>query len=453
MSLRWRWVLGLGVVAALAIGLTTLAAIVSTGSQLRGAVDADLRERAEEVNRWTASLLTEGRNLPRRLPPRIVDFDAVVQAFDTTGVVVLRIGREGVVPPVEADDLAVLAGGPRSSIRDIQIGGVPYRMITIRVQRPAGGTPVPLAFQIATDRSRVDANLAALSRRLITIGLIGVLLVGFTGWILASRAVRPISDLTDAAEQIASKERLDAVGRLDITAPGEIGRLAGAFASMLASLSASRREQQRLVSDASHEFRTPITAIKTNLEILRRQGDGLSVGQRHELINAALAESNQLADLAAELVDLASDVHHTDEQITDIDLATLAAEVAGRYRQLGNNDVTLSGEGITVRGRRSQLERALGNLVDNATKWATGRVDISLDGGTVTVSDDGPGIPGADIPHIFQRFYRSRDARPTPGSGLGLAIVEHLVDAHGGTVFARNSPEGGAEVGFTLPLI
>ena len=438
-------------VAALAIGLTTLAAIVSAERQLRGAVDTDLYERAAGVNRWAESLLTEGRHLPRRLPPRIVDFDAVVQAFDTTGAVVLRIGQEGVVPPVEAVDLAILAGDSRSSIRDVRIGGAPYRMITIRVQRPAGDRPALLAFQIATDLSRVDANLRALTRRLVTIGLIGVLFVGFTGWALASRTVRPISDLTDAAEQIASKERLDAGGQLDIAAPGEIGRLAGAFSSMLASLSASRREQQRLVSDAGHEFRTPITALKTNLEILRRQGDELSVEQRRELIDAALAESNQLADLATELVDLASDVHHTDEQIVEIDLGMLAAEVAGRYRQLGSKNVTVSGEGTTVGGRRSQLERALGNLVDNAIKWATGRVEIILDGATVTVSDDGPGIPEADVPHIFRRFYRTRDARSTPGSGLGLAIVEHLVGAHGGTVFAHNSPEGGAEVGFTLP--
>ena len=104
-----------------------------------------------------------------------------------------------------------------------------------------------------------------------------------------------------------------------------------------------------------------------------------------------------------------------------------------------------------VAGRRTQLERAAGNLVDNAVKWAGSRVEIVLDGTTLTVRDDGPGIPEEDLPNVFRRFYRSAEARSMPGSGLGLAIVDHLISAHGGTVFAGNSDDGGAEVGFTLP--
>ena len=452
MSLRWRWALGLGMVAALAIGLTTSAAIVSAKRQLQATVDVDLRERAVEVNRWAGALLTNGRNVPRRLQPRIIDFDAVVQAFDTDGTVVLRMGREGVAPPIEATDLAVLAGGRRSLIRDVRIDGTPYRMITLRVARATAYETGPLAFQIATDRSRVDTNLKALTRSLVLIGVVGVLLVAFTGWVLASRAVRPVEDLTEAAEQIAFTEQLDTGGQLDTSAPGEIGRLAAAFSSMLGALSASRHQQQRLVSDAGHEFRTPITALKTNLEILRRQGDSLSSRQRAELVEAAHSESNQLAALAAELVDLASDVHHTDEKITNLDLELLATEVANRHRRVGDRKIVVSGKGATVTGRRSQLERALGNLVDNGIKWASANVEIVLDGSTVTVIDDGPGVAEHEIQHIFERFYRSREARSTPGTGLGLAIVEHLVVAHGGTVFARNAQSGGAEVGFTLPV-
>ena len=451
MSLRWRWALGLGVVAALAIGLITIAAVVSADRQLRGALDADLRERASELARWTGTLDTTSRVERGRLLPRIVDFDAVVQAFDSSGAVRLRIGPEGVVPPVEATDLEVLNGDGRWPIRNIEIRGAPYRMITVPIQLRSRTGPTPLGFQIAIDHSDVDANLTALTRRLVLIGVIGVLLVGFTGWLLASRAVRPITDLTDTAERIASTERLEPAGQLDMSAPAEIGRLARAFSSMLAALSTSRQEQQRLVSDAGHEFRTPITALTTNLELLRRQGDRIAADQRDQLIEAALAESGQLADLATELVDLASDVHHADEPMTDIDLELLAAEVADRFRHLGAGTVTVSGAGNTVPGRRSQLERALGNLVDNASKWAQGTVEIVLQGYTVGVRDDGPGIPEDDLGHIFRRFYRSEEARATPGSGLGLAIVEHLVRAHGGTVFARNLPGGGAEVGFSLP--
>ncbi|MDE0168159.1 MAG: ATP-binding protein [bacterium] len=453
MSLRWRWALGLGVVAALAIGLITIAAVVSAERQLRGAVDSDLRQRASELARLSGAQRIEGRVQRARLLPRIVDLDAVVQALDEDGAVLLQIGPEGVIPPVEAADLGVLAEVGGSLVRDVEIAGVTFRMITFSVRLPTDGGPSAVAFQIATDRSRVDANLTELTRRLVTIGVLGVLLVGFTGWLLASRAVRPITDLTDAAERIASSERIDAGGRLDMSAPGEIGRLARAFSSMLASLRKSREEQQRLVTDAGHEFRTPITSLTTNLEVLRRQGDRLSRDQSHDLIEAALAESRQLAGLAAELVDLSTDAHHTDEPTVPVDMRPLADEVADRFRQLSGKEITVSGVGATVKGRRSQLERALGNLVDNAAKWAGSAVEIVLDGPSVTVVDDGPGIPEEAIAHIFDRFYRSSDVRSSPGTGLGLSIVEHLIVAHGGKVTARNGPGGGAEVGFTLPVV
>ncbi|MCY4370858.1 MAG: ATP-binding protein [bacterium] len=451
MSLRWRWALGLAVVAAVAIGLITIAAVVSADRQLRGAVDEDLRHRATQLARRSGTLDNTNRFERGRILRGIVDFDAVVQAFDSSGAVLLRIGPEGVAPPVEPVDLEVLNRNGHRLIRGVEVGGTPYRMITAPIELRLRDGGSPLGFQIAIDHSRVEANLAALTRQLVLIGAIGVMLVGFTGWVLASRAVQPITDLTDTAERIASTERLDAAGQLDISAPAEIGRLAGAFSSMLAALSTSRQEQQRLVSDAGHEFRTPITALTTNLELLRRQRDRISGEQRDELIDAALAESNQLADLAAELVDLASDVHQAGEPTTAIDLESLAYGVADRFRHIGWMTIEVSGVGTTVTGRRLQLERALGNLVDNATKWARSTVEIVLQGSTVSVRDDGPGVPEEDLSNIFRRFYRSDEARTTPGSGLGLAIVEHLVRAHGGTVFARNLAGGGAEIGFSLP--
>ncbi len=470
MSIRWRWALSLGVVAAVAVGLTTWAATLSAAQQLRGAVNTDLREEAAHLQDEAAHLHEEAGEFADVSGSEEDDSgahddwgphgdweslhvapDTFLQVFDRDGAIVLRAGPEDVTFPVEPTDLAV-AGRGGSAIRDVRVEDVPYRMLTSRLGDPPPEIPSAAGFQIARDMSRVNANLAGFTRRMIPIGVVGILLVGLTGWVLASRAVRPIINLTETAEHIAATERLEAGLKLDRSAPGEIGRLAAAFASMLSSLSASRREQQRLVSDAGHEFRTPITALKTNLETLLRQDRSLSDIQRLEIAEAALTQSNQLADLAIELVDLATDVHHHDEDLTQIDLGELAVDVAQRFLRVGDKEVVVSGEGALLRGRRSQLERALGNLVDNAVKWACGTVEISVEGGTVVVMDDGPGIPADDIPHVFRRFYRSRQARTTPGSGLGLAIVEHLVTAHGGTVFARNRPDGGAEVGFNLPV-
>lgn len=448
MSLRWRWAIAMGLVAALAIGLTALAAILSAERQLRGAVDRDLLARAIQIRRY-AGELTERGSLQEPEVAKwllgVVDFDAMVQAFDREGRAVLRIGPAGLTTEVTAEDLAIFRRPGRTAIQDVEISGRPYRMLTTAIDRTG------LAVQIATGLSRVNENLDGLTRRLVAVWATGVLLVGLTAWTLASRAVRPISDLTAAAEDIATTERLDGKGRLDESAPGEIGRLAGAFSAMLHSLAESRREQQRLVSDAGHELRTPITVIKTNLEILRRQAGALAAEEQAQLIAGALDESDQLADLAAELVDLASDVRRSDEQVAAVELSSLAAEAAHRYGQLTDRTVAVTGDGGVVQGRPSQLERALGNLVDNAVKWATSEVVIALEGTTVAVIDDGPGIPETDLPQVFRRFYRSDEARSTPGAGLGLAIVEHLVTAHGGTVFARNSPGGGAEVGFSLP--
>ena len=448
MSLRWRWAIAMGLVAALAIGLTAVAAILSAERQLRGAVDRDLLARAIQIRRYAGELAERGALQEPEVAKwllGVVDFDALVQAFDREGRAVLRIGPAGLTTEVTAEDLAIFGRPGGTAMQDVEISGRPYRMLTTTIDRTG------LAVHIATGLSRVNENLDGLTRRLLGVWAIGVLLVGLTGWTLASRAVRPISDLTAAAEDIAATERLDGKGLLDESAPGEIGRLAGAFSAMLHSLAESRREQQRLVSDAGHELRTPITVIKTNLEILRRQAGALPSEEQAQLIDSALEESDQLAALAAELVDLASDVRRSEEPVAGVDLTLLAAEAAHRYGQLTDRTVAVTGEGGVVRGRPSQLERALGNLVDNGVKWAADGVVIALKGTTVTVSDDGPGIPESDLAHVFRRFYRSDEARSTPGAGLGLAIVEHLVTAHGGTVFARNSPDGGAEVGFSLP--
>ncbi len=450
MSLRWRWAVGLGLVAAVAIGLMTLAAIFSVERRLRGTMDQDLRERATRVHELTDGLFGQGEEQREEVTPRIVN-DTTVQAFDEDGTVLLRVGPAGVVPPVDAADLEVIAGGGPALLRDIRIGEALYRMITVRVLLREHDPGKVVAFQILIDQSQLEGNLSALTRQLLSIGVIGVLLVALTGWIMASRAVRPISDLTQAAEHVASTEDLYAAERLDISAPAEIGRLATAFRSMLNSLRASRQEQQRLVSDAGHELRTPITALKTNLEVLRRQDEQLTREEQDEMIEAALRESSQLAQLAAELVDLTSDVRHAAEPIEEVDLRALALELRSRYIRLPDREVLVSGRSTVVDGRRTQLERAMSNLVDNGIKWAERRVEIVLEDGTVTVRDDGPGIPEEELPHIFRRFYRSVEARSMPGSGLGLAIVDHLIGAHGGRVFARNSAAGGAEVGFTLP--
>ena len=219
------------------------------------------------------------------------------------------------------------------------------------------------------------------------------------------------------------------------------------------SLRTSRAQQQRLVADAGHEFRTPLTALRTNLETLQRRRDQLSDEQAAELIDAALNESIELTTLATELVDLSTDTATTGEHVSMVDLGDLAASVVRRYVSRTTDPIELTGDSAPVQVRVSQIERAVSNLLANAVEWNEPgeSITVRVEGTTLTVRDHGPGIPNIDLPLVFDRFHRSDTARGRPGSGLGLSIVRHIVEGHGGTVFARNAADGGAEVGFTLP--
>lgn len=454
MSLRWRWTITMAAVAAVAIGLTAGATTYSAHKQLQDQADQELRHRVAILEQELARMDTPGATV---LGNPLRRFDSVLQLLDFEGEPAIRWGMQ---LPVDDRDRALAVNGGEPQIRTVRVNEQELRMITAPlsdgllitslVRRWEVFTRVT-AIQIAIPIDREQAALSELRDQMLIVGTLSVLAVAMTAWWLARRAVRPIEALTVAAEEIAETETL--VARLDTEAPGEIGRLASAFSKMISALRVSREQQQRLVSDAGHEFRTPLTALKTNLETLGRAGTKISAAQRRELIASALTEADELTHLSGELVDLATDATHTREDTTTFPLSEVVESVVSRYSSRFAGRIETEGSGATVTGRRSQIERAIGNLVDNAVKWSLPESDIriELDGAQVRVCDSGPGIPEDDLPHIFERFYRSAEARTTPGSGLGLAIVEQVVSAHGGEVFASNRDEGGAVVGFRLP--
>lgn len=455
MSLRWRWAFTLALVAAVAIGAAIAGSIIATRSELNDQIDRDLAARITAGDRFGNFERLPQPGLGRRGPgiPQIVDLDAIVQFIDSSGEVVFRLDPGVPTLPVTEDDLELARDGGPPILRDADLDGARHRMITAQLDERLGrfmGMTSIGAVQVAVDASGVDDAVTALTRRLVLLGSVGIALVAGTGWLLAGRAVRPIVALTDTAETVAATERLDTA--LDEQAPAEIGRLATAFRSMLGSLESSRRQQQRLVSDASHEFRTPLTALKTSLETLTRQGSNLTEEDRQQLLDGAIREADQLADLSAELVALATDFRHSDEPAAEVDLLELAEVVAQRFRHRTDSEILVTGDGTVVHGRRSQLDRAISNLLDNSAKWnADGAsIEVEVVGSRLSVRDRGSGIAEEDLPHVFERFHRGVAARSEDGSGLGLAIVEHIVSAHGGAVFARNHPDGGAEVGFEL---
>jgi two-component system sensor histidine kinase MprB len=305
------------------------------------------------------------------------------------------------------------------------------------------------AIQTARKLSEVDKVLNSLKLRLLLLGLGGVAAAALLGWLVARRIVRPVERLRDAAERIASTQDLSTTVPVD--GVGEVGSLAKSFTTMVGALSTSRDQQQRLITDASHELRTPLTSLRTNVELLQR-AELLPADQRQAILDDMQFEVGELSDLVRELVELATDRSSNDEDPEAVRLADVAENVVGKARRRSGRTITIEAEGDSaVVVRQPMIERAISNLVDNALKYSTAPIVVSITGSRLEVRDHGPGIAPSDQPHIFDRFYRAAEARTEPGSGLGLAIVKQIVERHGGTVWAANNGGGGAVVGFELP--
>jgi two-component system sensor histidine kinase MprB len=182
--------------------------------------------------------------------------------------------------------------------------------------------------------------------------------------------------------------------------------------------------------------------------------DHIPPEEREQMIGDIDSEIRELSGLVTELVDLAAAPPMTTEATEEVGLADIAERVAGRYRRRTESAINVKADDSVVLGRAVALERAVGNLVDNAVKWSPpgAPIDVIVADGSVTVADQGPGIDDEDRPLVFDRFYRATKARSTPGSGLGLSIVAKVVADHGGETFVADS-ETGAVVGFRLPTV
>ena len=309
------------------------------------------------------------------------------------------------------------------------------------------------ALQIAT-LLNVSSELRTLALLLGVVAFIGVLLAVVLGWLVARTALVPLNSLTDTVEDLA--ETTDVSRRLSPGGPDELGRLRRTFNRLLEALESSRRAQNQLVLDASHELRTPLTSLRTNLEVIRRV-DELSEQDRSVLVDDVLVQLQELTDLVGDLAELArGDQPPAPPEVLRFDLlvrdAVAVQNTHGRAKEVR---FELDAEACWVEGHADRLSRAVGNLLDNARKWSPPGQTVSVEcrDGTVVVHDHGPGIADADLPHIFDRFYRSPAARGLPGSGLGLAIVAQVVKAEGGTIQAENDPGGGARMSMRLPAV
>jgi two-component system sensor histidine kinase MprB len=447
MTIRRRIALVSAAAVAVAVVLISVGTFVGARHQIMSPIDESLLIRAEVVERLRPEALFAAFGIERVdarrgrvIPPAVGDFDATYyQVIFGNGPVVNAGAEDLVLPEPSEDDL----DSNEPTLRSEWVDDVHVRVVT--VMRNDGN----VVLQIGRPLTEADTALARLAFLLLVGGIIGVALAGGLGLFVAKHAIKPIDALTATVGSIAETQSFDE--RVDVVGNDEVAELSREFNLLLDELESAKEEQARLVRDAGHELRTPLTALRTNLEVLQRHDVGPQ--ERDEILAAAHREVEELALLVAEVVDVATD-RYEEESVGRVGLGDIASTVVTRLEHRTGREVRLTSDGSVVVGKQHALERAMSNIIGNADKFSSvdGVVSVDIASGKVTVSDSGPGFERGDLPHIFERFYRSDAARSEAGSGLGLSIVKQIVDDHDGEVFARNGADGGAEVGFVLPF-
>ena len=437
MSFRARLALASAAAVAIAVAVASFGAYVLVRDQLVGELDRSLRGQAPPARAGEPGEVREIRG-------RLGGPGAYVQLVDSRGNTFRPRDALTELPVTETTE-EVLEGDHRDeAFEDAEVDGVPLRIYTARVREG-------LVVQLARPRDEVDAVLGRLRNALIVLGLGGVALAGLLGLLVSRTAIRPLTRLASAAEEVATTGDLSR--RVGIEGSDEVGRLGTRFDGMLAALESSEEARRMLVADASHELRTPITSVRTNVEIIRRHPD-LAPEQREAALATALAELDELSSLVTDVVELARGGELAEQAREELRLDELVADAVERARRAAPElTFAVTSVPVVIDGVRDRVFRAVGNLLDNARKWSPpgGAVEVSVGGdGWVTVRDHGPGFAPDDLPHVFDRFYRSTSARGMQGSGLGLAIVSQVAHAHGGAVEAANAPDGGAVVRLRL---
>jgi two-component system, OmpR family, sensor histidine kinase MprB len=354
----------------------------------------------------------------------------------TAGKTPLKQSLDGFVPAIGVD-ASVANGTAPPYFRDVRYRGVPMRLYTMSLSSTRDGlirTARPLTDTIATI-TRVRWLLLGL-----TLG--GALVAALLGRLAANAVLRPVRTLAGAVREVSATRDLGQ--RIPVSGRDELASLASDFNGMLAALANSQQAQQQLIADASHELRTPLTAHRTNLELLARPD--LPVEQRQRVLGAAVRAMERLSALVGDLIVAARDGRSVDAR----EPLALDELVAGTVERAQYRAAELHFESrlepCRIVGAGARVERTVDNVLDNAIKWSPpgGTVEIGLADGRLTVRDHGPGIAEADLPHVFDRFYRAAAARALPGSGLGLAIVKQTLEDHGGSVSVTNADGGGA---------
>jgi two-component system, OmpR family, sensor histidine kinase MprB len=449
VTLRHR----IAAVAGLAVAVTVLVAaaaiFLAVRAQLHRQIDDALRARAQELTEHgrQEQLCGDGefggdRGFPA---PRSDRDDARLGGAEGYAQIVCADGR--ILRPAGASVALPISAATRRIARsnkgDPVLTSTHINRTHVRVlsEPLTGGSG---AVQVARPLTEVDHALRNILLVLAIVAAAGIALAAALGAVVARAALAPVRRFTTRTERIATSP--EPVERIAATGDDELARLAHSFNATLDALERSVEAQRHLVADASHELRTPLASLRANVQMIE-DSERLPQEERAALRDDILAELDELTALVGDVVELARG-SQPGRTLDDVRVDRIAEALVERARARRGADVDfrVDLEPTVVRGEPYRVDRAISNLLDNAIKWSPpgGVVDVTLRDGTLTIRDRGPGFAPADLPHVFERFYRTGDARGKPGSGLGLAIVRQAAEAHGGRVDATNAPGGGA---------
>lgn len=469
LPIRWqlpiRWRLSLWYTSVLAATLTLFGLLLYglLAAELSQSVDEHLVRQAQHV---AGTLMPHdmmmGRNLVAFASP-----DTVTLLFTADGTVLASTAARPPLPPqLDLAQRSVATGTPQlvTVERNWRVWVGPLT----RVSHPEmfrsenSRTDLPVFLQIATSLAAVRNTLRHFAVWLIGVGLLAILLALLVGLLVAESALEPLAAMTETARAIAAgrgfHRRLEVPNRDD-----ELSQLATTFNEMLASLAEAYDAQQRFVADASHELRAPLTVIRGNLHLLAtEQEPGLSPEERREVLADTQAEAERMSRLIEDLLVLARADAGATIAWEPVELDRLLLETLCPYRRRSKDGPVALRlthiEPITVNGDPERLRQLVVIFLDNAFRYTpAGEVRVSLESegewAKLTVADTGIGIPAADLPHIFERFYRGDKARSrrAGGTGLGLSIARWIVDRHGGHINVSSQVGQGTVFEILLP--
>ena len=445
LSLRQRVTLLAASSVGVAVALMAVAAYFVVSGSMYNEVNNRLEKQAAQLvnSQLSSEFALQSRSTLIALRAFNPDLDAQIVA--PSGV------RTATGEPfrIGGPEIEVVRGEAASSLRTS--GGKQVYAVSVR-----DGSTLILAQDLGPTRSVLNRLAIVLT----LVGAAGIALAAVAGTAVGRTGLAPVARLTREVERIA---RTDDLRPIPVAGDDEIARLTTSFNQMLVALGESRDRQSRLVADAGHELKTPLTSLRTNVELLIAASSpgapAIPDADRRDLEVDVVGQISELSQLVGDLVELAREdsVEVTLEPGGVTDTIHRALERVRRRRHDVEFDVEL--EPWFAFGDSAGLERAVLNICDNAATWspADGTVTVRMRQVSesvmeLSVADEGPGIPEADRELVFERFHRSREARAMPGSGLGLSIVRQVVMRHGGTVEIDDAAAGGGtEVRVSLP--